>query len=665
MTQARITLAAQDNTGPAFKSAQGNLARVQGAAVSAQSALALLGIGVSLAGFVAATKAAIDGLDALKDASDITGASVENLSALEDVARRNGQSLDTVTTSLVKFNQVLGGIKPGNDADQALKALGLRAAELKALDPAEALRQTAVALSAYADDANKARLVQELFGKSIREVGPGGAGGLGSLTSALGGLTGLGGSLSSGLSAGFSALLGESGISGAISAGLTSIGTATGSGIAAGLGTLAGAFGPIAIGVGALYNYFKSKRGGPKTESGFGPLVPNVGDPTAARAISQSITAGYTELARELGAVAGNLEVGVLTSVDSKGTALTQLAVEAVLDGQTVSSRGARLGSNENVGRTTEALAAAVAAETNIVIFEALRRSNLAPEFAEYLNSYVEQGTDPEQALNNFRLLAQTNTVLDSFGKTISGLASYSLDAQQRLSNFSGGLEALATRLTSYQQNYYSQSERDAQTRAAIAGQLSAVGLSLPGTRSELRALVDANLALGAAGAQTVSVLLGVEGAFASITPAAQDLDDSLSGLRRTIQELYGEVDSTRAFSAAQGRAFIDAALANGGPVDATQLGEATSAVRAGFNDFSTQADADFARLSLAGELSQIVARQTRSNEQMAAQMQAMQAQLASLVDAQTTGNDLARRSTNVLEAVVTGQASLSTEAAA
>lgn len=489
--------------------------------------------------------------------------------------------------------------------------------------------------------------------------GTGGLGGIGSIVSAVSG------SFGGGITAGSSALLGESGISGAISAGLTSIGTATGSGIAAGLGTLAGAFGPIGIGVAALYNYFRSRRGGPKTESGFGPLVPNVGDPTAARAISQSITAGYTELARELGAVAGNLEVGAFTSVDSRGTALTQLAVEAVLDSQTVSSRGARLGSIENVGRTPEALAAAVAAETNIVIFEALRRSNLAPEFAEYLNSYVEQGTDPEQALNNLRLLAQTNTVLDSFGKTISGLASYSLDAQQRLSNFSGGLEALATRLTSYQQNYYSQSERDAQTRAAIAGQLSAVGLSLPGTRSELRALVDANLALGAAGAQTVSVLLGVEGAFASITPAAQDLDDSLSGLRRTIQELYGEVDSTRAFSAAQGRAFIDAALANGGPVDATQLGEATSAVRAGFNDFSTQADADFARLSLAGELSQIVARQTRSNEQMAAQMQAMQSQLASLVDAQTTGNDLARRSTNVLEAVVTGQASLSTEAAA
>ena len=55
---------------------------------------------------------------------------------------------------------------------QALKAIGLNAKELKALDPAEALQKTAIALSRYADDGNKARIVQELFGKSIREAGP-------------------------------------------------------------------------------------------------------------------------------------------------------------------------------------------------------------------------------------------------------------------------------------------------------------------------------------------------------------------------------------------------------------------------------------------------------------------------------------------------------------
>ena len=52
------------------------------------------------------------------------------------------------------------------------KALGLSVAELKSQDPAEALRRVAVALSGFADDGNKARAAQELFGKSLRDVAP-------------------------------------------------------------------------------------------------------------------------------------------------------------------------------------------------------------------------------------------------------------------------------------------------------------------------------------------------------------------------------------------------------------------------------------------------------------------------------------------------------------
>ena len=43
---------------------------------------------------------------------------------------------------------------------------------MKTLDPAVALQKVAVALSRFADDGNKARLVQELFGKSLKEVAP-------------------------------------------------------------------------------------------------------------------------------------------------------------------------------------------------------------------------------------------------------------------------------------------------------------------------------------------------------------------------------------------------------------------------------------------------------------------------------------------------------------
>lgn len=136
----------------------------------------LLGVGVAAA--AAATYAtvkfngAVDALARFKDVADTTGASVENISALDRVARQTGSTFETVSDTLVKFNQVLSSIDGKNDASQVLKSLGLDAKELKEIDPAEALRQVAVALNGYADDGNKARAVQELFGKSVKEAGP-------------------------------------------------------------------------------------------------------------------------------------------------------------------------------------------------------------------------------------------------------------------------------------------------------------------------------------------------------------------------------------------------------------------------------------------------------------------------------------------------------------
>ena len=126
----------------------------------------------SIGALVTFTKATIDSIDALNDIADATGSSIENISALEDIAARTGTTMDTVSGALVKFNGVLKDAKPGSDAERSLTALGLSFKELQTLDPAEALRRTAVALSGFADDGNKARLVQDLFGKSVKESAP-------------------------------------------------------------------------------------------------------------------------------------------------------------------------------------------------------------------------------------------------------------------------------------------------------------------------------------------------------------------------------------------------------------------------------------------------------------------------------------------------------------
>lgn len=176
MSDAKITLSAEDKTRAAFAGVKRNLLdlRDTGAAINQSfgGLGALLGsafAGVSLTAFVRATA---DGIDRLNDIKDATGASIEGISALEDVAARTGTTIDVVSASLLKFNNVLGDAKQGSEGATIFKALGLDVAELRRLDPAEALRQTAVALSGYADSGEKARVVQQLFGKSVREVAP-------------------------------------------------------------------------------------------------------------------------------------------------------------------------------------------------------------------------------------------------------------------------------------------------------------------------------------------------------------------------------------------------------------------------------------------------------------------------------------------------------------
>lgn len=149
-----------------------SMGKLQSGADTVRSALGALGVGMSVGAMLAYTKSIINGVDALNDLKDATGASIENISALEDTALRTGTGFDTVSTALIKMNKGLATAKPGSDTEKAFTALGLSIEKLKALDPAEALLATAQALAGFADDGNKARLTQELFGKSLKEVAP-------------------------------------------------------------------------------------------------------------------------------------------------------------------------------------------------------------------------------------------------------------------------------------------------------------------------------------------------------------------------------------------------------------------------------------------------------------------------------------------------------------
>lgn len=167
----KLTVSARDNASKVLADVRESMTRLEGVTSKVGNVLSLLGV-VSVGGLAAAVRKAVDGVDAFNDLSDATGASIENISALEDVATRTGTSFSAVESALIKFNSALKDAKPGSDAEAALKALGLSVKDLKDIDPAQALLKTSQALAGFADDANKARLVQELFGKSLKEVAP-------------------------------------------------------------------------------------------------------------------------------------------------------------------------------------------------------------------------------------------------------------------------------------------------------------------------------------------------------------------------------------------------------------------------------------------------------------------------------------------------------------
>lgn len=129
-------------------------------------------VAIAAAGAFAVINSQAMALDQFNDLSDATGSSIEKLAALDKTARQTGTTFETLSSALIKLNMSLGSAKDGDDISRVVNALGLSLKELRGLDPAEAFERIAVALNGFADDGNKARAAQELFGKSLKEVAP-------------------------------------------------------------------------------------------------------------------------------------------------------------------------------------------------------------------------------------------------------------------------------------------------------------------------------------------------------------------------------------------------------------------------------------------------------------------------------------------------------------
>lgn len=352
--------------------------------------------------------------------------------------------------------------------------------------------------------------------------------------------------------------------------------------MAQGAGMIAGVLGPIALGIGALTAIIGRTSGETRVGGQFGvayggevdngrrgqtytyegqqydrdfsggarnPLVDGQayrleGDPVRDESlIRQAVSGtamGITEMLKALGSrlTVTGFTAGLETSGKGRGGVF---AGGTLSDGTTFGESG----TGDNYAGTLYELTSTNSPDYETALknftldlkqstIQALQAAGDIPESVKKMIEDVDAEALTDEAANalltsiNAQITGVTNfrSALDQMGLT--DFADMAYDTAVAIAEASGGFEQLQSNLTSFYQNYYTEEERRANTQATIEEKLKELGLTMPKTREEFRALVEELMAMGEAGAAALAVVLGLAGAFASITDGAQSAADAL-----------------------------------------------------------------------------------------------------------------------------------------
>lgn len=167
-TQIRIT--AVDKTTEAFRSVQGNIARMTGSLKGIAGPLAAAFSVGAIANF---SRQIINTADKLTDLATRTGFTVEQLSALGNAAQLNGSSAEALQGGLIRLSKSIAEAGAGaQEQIKAFKALGISQDDLKNKAPIEIFFRVADAYAAAADGAEKIAISNAIGGRSFNELIP-------------------------------------------------------------------------------------------------------------------------------------------------------------------------------------------------------------------------------------------------------------------------------------------------------------------------------------------------------------------------------------------------------------------------------------------------------------------------------------------------------------
>lgn len=279
------------------------------------------------------------------------------------------------------------------------------------------------------------------------------------------------------------------------------------------------------------------------------------------------------------------------------------------------------------------------------------------PDWADTMLDALGDAPSIEGLAQTVLLINQTQLAFETMGRASANFANLTDEATAALIAAAGGAAELVTALESYYTNFYTAEERRTLETARLQGEFSRLNKTMPRTREEFRAMMEAAIAAG--DTTLVAELLKLAPAFASVTDATVDattaanqhaaalqatydasraatdealrvakevinrekakavaalasaeairssLQSVFDTLINNIRELYAEVTSTNAMQVSEARANIAEAISTGVVKDNKVLGQSITTIRNSFSasNYATKFEADRARLQFAAEL--------------------------------------------------------------
>ena len=315
----------------------------------------------------------------------------------------------------------------------------------------------------------------------------------------------------------------------------------------------------------ALASFLESDRGGPKTEGGAD--------------LAGTIQQQYNGIAAQLG-ITNKAIFEAFYSKDPEGDSLTQLRVATMSGGRNVYER---LG-EENVGRSDAEFSAAVGDATTRAIVAALKDSDLADEYKQYLNALAADAStaDMQRAID---LIGQRKA-LDEEWLTLT-----STDAENLARARKRELDAMDPTLRAIKERIWAEQDLRRESEATAAMQTRLGDALLDQVRTAESAARDAIARQDAAAVSLRRYLAALTtGPMAALSPEAQyqatrsefmrlsslSLDDPE---RQSKLEEVGTafLEASRSYNASSMAYFTDLAMVRGA-VEASQVAAQTQA---------------------------------------------------------------------------------------